>query len=44
MFRKNKIEFYIKASTITTTQEILETIESIKKAHPNAKISVEVEV
>ncbi len=43
MFKK-KPEFIIKAERGYTIREVLAIVETIKKAHPNAKISVEVEV
>lgn len=43
MFKK-KVDFFIKANPGTTINEILEMIVMIKKAHPDAKISAEVEV
>ncbi len=44
MLHKGKIEFVIMAERGNTIQEVLSTIEAIKKAHPNANIRVEVEV
>jgi len=43
MFKK-ELEFIIKADRGTAVKEVLEIVDFIKKAHPNAKIVVEVEV
>lgn len=43
MFKKEP-EFIIKADRGTAVKEVLEIVDFIKKAHPNAKIVVEVEV
>lgn len=41
---KKQVEFVIMAERGNTIQEVLAMIREIKKAHPNAKIRVEVEV
>lgn len=43
-WKKNEIEFHVKAREYVSVDEILEVVAAIKKAHPNAKISVEVEL
>lgn len=39
-----RIRFRIKATLGTSVERVLEAVQKIKKAHPKAEISVEVEV